>query len=294
VEQKGSLVTPEKLRFDFSHFSKLTKDELIKVEMLANSLVRGNHQQKMTDNIPLEEAQAMGALALFGEKYGERVRVVQFGDSIELCGGTHVNSTASIGLIKILSEGAIAAGVRRIEAVTAEKAEEYINEKITVVDEISSLMKNPANLRESIEKLIAENNSLKKDLEKYQTKIATDTLRNLEKNSITINNIRFISGQIETDSAEILRTIAFMARKLPEESIMVIGSEIGGKANLVVMVNDRLVKEKNINAVTIIKEIAGEINGSGGGQPFLATAGGKNPDGIRGALIKAEELVRKM
>ncbi|MBN2864061.1 MAG: alanine--tRNA ligase, partial [Bacteroidales bacterium] len=294
VEQKGSLVTPEKLRFDFSHFSKLTKDELIKVEMMANSLVRGNHQQKMTDNVPLEEAQAMGALALFGEKYGETVRVVQFGDSIELCGGTHVNSTASIGLIKILSEGAIAAGVRRIEAVTAEKAEEYINEKITVVDEISSLLKNPANLRESIEKLIAENNSLKKDLEKFQAKIAMDTLRNLEKNSITINNIRFISGQIETDSAETLRTIAFMARKLPEDCIMVIGSEIGGKANLVVMVNDRLVKEKNINAVTIIKEIAGEINGSGGGQPFLATAGGKNPYGIGGALKKAEELVRKM
>ncbi len=294
VEQKGSLVTPGRLRFDFSHFSKLTKDELMNVEMIANRLIRENHKQKVTDNIPLKQAQSMGAMALFGEKYGETVRVVEFGDSVELCGGTHVTSTASIGLIKIVSEGAIAAGIRRIEAVTAGKAEEFINERLAFVDEIASLLKNPPDLKESIGKLIAENNSLNKKLEKYHYQKAMAALRDLEKDAVTTNDIRFISGQVETDTPDTLRTIAFEMRKLSENTILVIASATEGKANLVVMVSDNLVKEKKINAVSLIKEIAGEINGGGGGQPFLATAGGKNPDGIKRALKKAEDIVRRM
>ncbi len=294
VEQKGSLVTPDRLRFDFSHFAKPGKEELLRVEQIANRLVRENNHQKVTENISLKKAQAMGAMALFGEKYGETVRVVKFGDSIELCGGTHVESTASIGLIKIISEGAIAAGIRRIEAVTAGKAYEYINEKLALVEDVAALLKSTGNIKESVEKLISENNSLKKSLEKYQAKSAIATLKTLEEKAVSIKDIRFLSGLIEADSPETLKTIAFEVRKKSENSVMVIGSSIGGKANLVVMVSDKLAKEKNISAVNIIKEIAGEINGGGGGQIFLATAGGKKPEGITSAIKKAEEYLRNI
>lgn len=292
VEQKGSLVTPDRLRFDFSHFGKPTKDELFKVEMIANRLVRENHHSKVIDGISMKEAQEMGAIALFGEKYGEKVRVVQFGDSVELCGGTHVDSTANIGIIKIVSEGAIAAGVRRIEAVTAEKAEEYINEKLSVAEDIAALFNNPKDLKASIEKLISENSNLRKTIEKLEIRDAMNALKELEEKAVMINDIRFISGRIATDNPDLLKTIAFEIRKKSEDSIMVLGSESAGKAILVVMISDKLVKEKNLDAVRLIKEISGEINGGGGGQPFLATAGGKNPAGIGNALKKAEKYVK--
>jgi alanyl-tRNA synthetase len=294
VEQKGSLVTPDRLRFDFSHFAKPSREELVKVEETANRLVRENNHREVKDDISLKKAQDMGAMALFGEKYGERVRVVQFGDSIELCGGIHVESTASIGIIKIISEGAIAAGIRRIEAVTASKAYEYINEKLAVVEDIAAMLKSTGNIKESVEKLLAENNSLKKTLEKYKTKSAMAALKDIEGRATTIQGIRFLSGLIETESVETLKTIAFEVRKKYENSVMVIGSSIGGKANLVVMVSDKLTKDNKINAVNIIKEIAGEISGGGGGQPFMATAGGKQPEGLEKALKKAEEYLRKM
>ncbi len=294
VEQKGSLVTPDKLRFDFSHFSKLSYEELLKVEEIANRLVRENYSRKVTENLSIKDAVSMGAMALFGEKYGDTVRVIEFGESVEVCGGTHVDSTANIGLIKIISEGAIAAGVRRIEAVTGARADEYINGKLTSLDEIAALLKSPGNIRENVEKLITENISLRKTLEKYKTLTARSSLKILEDKAIEIKGIRFISGQIDTDSADTLKSIMFEVRKNSDNSIVVIGSAIGGKANLVVMVSDKLVKEKNISAVNIIKEISAEISGGGGGQPFLATAGGKNPEGIMKAVKKAEEYIRKM
>jgi alanyl-tRNA synthetase len=235
----------------------------------------------------MEEARSMGAMALFGEKYGDKVRVVEFGKSVELCGGTHVAATGSIGIVKIVSEGAIAAGIRRIEAVTASKAEEYINEKLKTVDEIGTLLKSTGSITESIEKLLAENNSLKKRVEKFQTQSATDQLQDLIDKAATINSIRFVSGQIVTDSPEVLKNIAYQLTKSSENTVMVIGSEIGGKASILVTVSDDLVKGKEISAVAIIKEISGEINGGGGGQHFLATAGGKNPDGIKRALEMA-------
>jgi len=293
VEQKGSLVTPDRLRFDFSHFNKLSREDIKQVEEIANRLVRENKARKVTDNISLKKAKDMGAMALFGEKYGDTVRVVEFGDSVELCGGTHVESTASIGIIKIISEGAIAAGIRRIEAVTAGKAFEYINEKLAAVDDIAALLKSHGNLRESVEKLITENNSLKKTIEKYQAQSARAALKILEEKAVNINGIKFLSGQIETDSPDMLKTIAFEVRKKGDNNLLAIASSTGGKANLVVMVSDNLVKEKNISAVDIIKDIAGEINGGGGGQPFLATAGGKKPEGINSAIKKAEEYIRK-
>jgi alanyl-tRNA synthetase len=294
VEQKGSLVTPDRLRFDFSHFAKMTRDEIMKVEEIANRMVRENHTGKIMENLSMKKAKAMGAMALFGEKYGENVRVVRFGNSVELCGGTHVQSTGSIGIIKIISEGGIASGIRRIEAVTASKADEYINEKLFAAEEIAALLKSTGSIKESVEKLIAENNSLRKTIERYQAQSAGDALKVLEENAVIIKDIRFISGEIETDSADTLKAIAFEMRKGPDNIVAVIGSAIGGKANIVVMVSDYLVKEKNINAVNIIKEISGEINGGGGGQPFLASAGGKKPEGIKNAIKKAAEYLKKI
>jgi alanyl-tRNA synthetase len=293
VEQKGSLVTADRLRFDFSHFSKMTKEELSMVEGLVNRMVRENHISKITNGVSMDKAQSMGAMALFGEKYGDIVRVVEFGKSIEFCGGTHVEATGSIGIVKIVSEGAIAAGIRRIEAVTASKAEEYINEKLKIVDELTTLLKSTGSVTESVEKLIAENSSLKKGVEKFQAQSATIVLKELADKAIKINDIRFVSGQIESGPADILKNIAYQMRTSSENTVLVIGSESGGKASILVMVSDDLVKEKNINAVAIIKEISGEINGGGGGQPFLATAGGKNPEGIQRALAKAAEFLKK-
>jgi alanyl-tRNA synthetase len=293
VEQKGSLVTPDRLRFDFSHFSKMTKEEISKVEEEVNRMVRDNYTGKITDGVSMEKARSMGAMALFGEKYGDRVRVVEFGKSVELCGGTHVDATGSIGIVKIVSEGAIAAGIRRIEAVTASKAEEYINERLKTVDEITTLLKSTGSITENIEKLLAENNSLKKNLEKFQAQSVSLKLKELAGKAVKINNITFVSGRIETDSSEVLKNIAYQLRNSSENTIMVIGSEIAGKANILVTVTDDLVKLRNISAVAIIKEISGEINGGGGGQPFLATAGGKNPEGISRALAKAAGFLEK-
>ena len=294
VEQKGSLVTPDRLRFDFNHFSKLSKEELSKVEELVNIMVRENHTGKITNGVSMETAKAMGAMALFGEKYGDKVRVVEFGKSVELCGGTHVESTGTIGIVKIVSEGAIAAGIRRIEAVTAAKAETYINERLKTLDDIASLLKSTGNITDSVERLMTEHNSLKKSVEKFQVQSVNILLKELVDKAVLINNIKFVSGQIETDSTDVLKNIAYQIRSSSENTILVIGSESGGKANILIMVSDNLVKERNINAVTIIKGIAEEINGSGGGQPFLATAGGKNPAGIGNAIKKAAEYIQKI
>jgi alanyl-tRNA synthetase len=294
VEQKGSLVTPERLRFDFSHFSKLSKEELQKVELIANRMVRESFNIKVSEGVSMKQAREMGAMALFGEKYGETVRVVEFGESVELCGGTHVKNTGSIGIIKIVSEGAIAAGIRRIEAVTAAKAEEYINQKIASEEEVAALLKSTGNVKESVEKLIAENLLLKKSIEKFQAQSASVITKELEEKAITIKGIRFLSGRIDTDSAEMLKSIAYQIRNSSDNSVLVLGAEIGNKAYVVVMVSDALVKEKNMNAAAIIKEISGEINGGGGGQPFLASAGGKDPSGIMAAIKKAEEYIRKL
>ena len=293
VEQKGSLVTSDRLRFDFSHFSKLSTEELSKVEEKVNKMVRDNNVSKITEGVSMEKARSMGAMALFGEKYGDRVRVVEFGKSIELCGGTHVMATGSIGIVKIVSEGAIAAGIRRIEAITASKADEYINEKLKMVDEIATLLKSSGRITESVEKLIIEYNLLKKSVEKFQIQSVTTRMKELVDEAVNFNNIRFVSGQIETDSVDILKNVAYKIRTSSENTVLVIGSENGGKANILVMVSDDLVNSRNISAVAIIKEISGEINGGGGGQQILATAGGKNPEGIQRALAKAAELLKK-
>jgi alanyl-tRNA synthetase len=235
---------------------------------------------------------SMGAIALFGEKYDSTVRVVQFGNSVELCGGTHTESTGNIGIVKIISESAIAAGIRRIEAVSASIAESYINSKMNTLEEIISLLKSTGNVTESVQKMIVENSSLKKMVEKFQVQSVKNMIKNLSDNASEINNIRFISGQIDPAPSDILKSVVHQLRSNCENTVFVIGSDDDGKANILVMVSDNLLKERNIDAVSIIREIAGEINGGGGGQPFLATAGGKNPAGIPKAIAKAAEMLK--
>ncbi len=212
---------------------------------------------------------------------------------VELCGGTHVKSTGTIGIVKIVSEGAIAAGVRRIEAVTARKAEEYINEKLNELDDIAALLKSTGSVSESVEKLMSENSLLKKTIEKYQAQASLSMIKELEEKAVIINNIRFVSGKLQADSADVLKNIAYQVRNQSDNTVLVIGSENGDKANLLVMVSDNLVKENNLSAVAIIKEIAGEINGGGGGQTIPGNCRRKNPLGILKAISKAADLLRK-
>jgi alanyl-tRNA synthetase len=256
-------------------------------------MVRSNIKQKASEKVALKKALSMGAMALFGEKYGDSVRVVEFGDSIELCGGTHTESTGGIGVIKVVSEGAIAAGVRRIEALTGVKAFEYINERLAAADDIALLLKTPGNIREGVEKLMSENAALRKTVEKLQARSAADALKAIENKVLDLKGVKYFSGEIEVDNPDILKTIAFDIRKKYPHSVVVLGSSSGGKANLAVAVSDSLVSEMKLNAVNIIKEIAGEINGGGGGQPFLATAGGKKPEGIHKAISKATDLITR-
>lgn len=287
VEQKGSLVTHERLRFDFSHFSKPSKEELRKVEEIANRFVRSNYSGVVTDGVTMEKAKAMGAMALFGEKYGETVRVVGFGDSVELCGGTHVESTGRIGIIKIVSEGAIAAGVRRIEAVTASKAEEYINERLETIDEVSALLKSTGSLTESVGKLVAENAALRRSIEKLQSQALASQLEAIVSKAETLNGLKLVSGIVDSDNNDLLKNSAYRIRNNSANTVYILATALQDKASLLVLVTDDLVSERGINAVQITREIAAEIGGGGGGQPFMASAGGRNPAGIDRAISKA-------
>jgi alanyl-tRNA synthetase len=287
VEQKGSLVSPDYLRFDFSHYQKISDKELLKIESLVNAKIRENIPREEKRHMALKEAKDAGAIALFGEKYDDLVRVIKFADSIELCGGTHVESTGQIGLFKIISESAIAAGVRRIEAVSGAKAEEYVNNQSRILQKISSLLKNPQDLGKSVKNLIDENIALQKQADQFRRSRIKDLKSELLGKIKKTDNINIIAGKIDADSADTIRDLAFQIKKKVENLFMVVGANLNGKANLTIMVSDNLVREKNIDASKIIREAAKEINGGGGGQPFFATAGGRNPEGIERAIKKA-------
>ena len=291
VEQKGSLVTDEKLRFDFSHFRKITPEEIGEIEAMVNGLIRKDIKMDAIENIPMEEAIDKGAIALFGEKYGERVRVVSFGDSVELCGGTHVKSTANIGLFKIISEGAIAAGIRRIEAITSTTAFHYLNTKLKILEDISESLGKSSNVAEAVIKLVEENEQLRKRFEKLESEGAGMIKTELLQRGEIINNIRVLTGNIKVSSMDMLKNIAGKVRESGEELVLALGSNIEGKANLLLMISKDLVEKKSLDASVIIRVASREINGGGGGQPFLATAGGKNPDGIDAALQKIKEII---
>jgi alanyl-tRNA synthetase len=290
VQQKGSLVNEELLRFDFSHFSKVTDKEIAEVEAIVNEKIRNNIALEEMRDMPIEKAKALGATALFGEKYGDYVRVIAFdkGFSIELCGGTHVNSTGKIGLFKILSEGSISSGVRRIEAITGVRALDYVNDQLGLIKEIQDLLKGPKDLIKSIENLVQEKNELKKELEGLYLKQALALKENLIAQAENIQGVTLIISMVKLPSADALKKLAFELKNETGSLIAVLAAEINGKPQIAVMIDKDLVKSKNLNAGQIVRELAKAIQGGGGGQPFFATAGGKNADGLQQVVENAK------
>lgn len=289
VEQKGSLVTPEVLRFDFSHFQKMTHDEIRRVERLVNANIRKNIALKEYRSIPMDEARKMGAMALFGEKYGEEVRVICFDKSIELCGGVHIQATGQIGMFKIVSEGSVAAGVRRIEAVTGLKAEEMLDDYQDLIIGLKQLFNNAPDLKGAIEKYIEENAGLKKQLEEFVKEKAVMLKERLLSKAKDINGIKLITHTGEMP-ADIVKDIAFALRgEVSGNMIFAAATIANGKPMLTLMISDSLVAQ-GLDAGRIVKEAARAIQGGGGGQKHFATAGGKNADGLSAALDKMIEL----
>ncbi len=292
VEQKGSLVAPKHLRFDFSHFQKMTEEEILKVEKLVNEKIRDNVVLAEKRGIPMADAVKLGATALFGEKYGDLVRVIQFNDSIELCGGTHVEATGEIGFFKILSESAIAAGIRRIEAVTSVEAEKYIYKNLQLIDDIQDYYKKSKNLKQSIEKTLEENKALKKQVEDFEKEKVKMLKQQLKNNVKEINGINVIAEKVEVSNAAQIKDMAFQLKGEIENLFFVTAANINGKVNLTIIVSDNLVKDKGLNAGQIIREISKEVRGGGGGQPGFASAGGSDASGIEKALEKAVDFVK--
>jgi alanyl-tRNA synthetase len=291
VEQKGSLVNDEYLRFDFSHFAKVTAEEIAEIEHLVNEKIREN----ITLNIQLlgiDDARKSGAMALFGEKYGDVVRVVTFDKnySVELCGGTHTHATGTIGLFKIASESAVAAGVRRIEAITSKAAMEFFNTQMNTLHSINEVLKNPKSTLKGIEDLVAKNTELEKRLAAFEKQQVIAIKNELITKVVAQNSINIIKQKIEIGSNEMLKDLCFQLKAEIENAAIYLGAEINGKATVAVAFSDTLIKEKNMNAGNIIKQISKEINGGGGGQAAFATAGGTNLSGIEKALENAANL----
>ena len=289
VEQKGSLVNEEYLRFDFSHFSKVTNEELEKIEQIMNAKIRANYALNEYRNIPLKQAQDMGAMALFGEKYGDTVRAIQFGSSIELCGGIHVGATGQIGLLKITSESAIAAGIRRIEAITAEKAINFLNQQLETIQSLRDLIKNQDVLK-GVQNLLSENQKLSKQVAKMTQAQAGNIKGELLKAMDIINGVNFIAAQVDLD-AKAIKNLAFDLKKEHDNLLLVLGAVNGDKPTITVVVSESLAESKDLHAGNMVRELAQEIKGGGGGQAFFATAGGKDANGIQNALEKAKEYL---
>jgi alanyl-tRNA synthetase len=293
VNQKGSLVNADYLRFDFSHFSKVTEEEVAQIETIVNQKIRENITLKEERNVPYQEALNSSVTALFGEKYGDFVRVITFDDSFskELCGGTHVRATGQIGFFKIISESAVAAGVRRIEAITGAGVEKYINEQSQLIHHLKELLKNPKDIAKSIETLLEENNRLKKEIEKSIHEKASGLKTELAQKTEQVNGINFIAQKVTLPNAEAIKTLAYQLKDVVSDLFLVLAADIDGKPNLTVMIAENLVKDRGLNAGNIIRELAKEVQGGGGGQPFFATAGGKDVTGIDRALVKARTFL---
>lgn len=283
VEQKGSLVNSDYLRFDFSHFSKVTDEELTQIQELVSAQIKASIPLEEKRNAPMEVAQEMGAMALFGEKYGDTVRIIKFGDSVELCGGTHVQNTGEIGLFIITSESAVAAGVRRIEAITSANAEAYFQKKANLLDEISFSLKNPKDIVKAVNDLLTKNAVLTKEIEQFQ-KDKAKNVKSALKNSISdYKGIQLLNEIVELDGDSI-KDILFQFKGEVDNFVGVIGGKEGDKCTLSIIISDNLTKEKELHAGNIIREVSKHIQGGGGGQPFFATAGGKNPNGLKDAM----------
>jgi alanyl-tRNA synthetase len=293
VAQKGSLVNEEHLRFDFSHFAKVSDEEIKKIEALVN--------EKIRENIPVviksmskDEAVKLGAMALFGEKYGDVVRVVMMNPnfSIELCGGTHVGNTGELGFFKITHESAVAAGVRRIEAVSGAAAEQYLNQQLQLIEDISASLKNPKDLKKAIEMLLAENNEIKKSVESLNNKQLNIIRESLVNKVEQFNGINFIGAEVEISSPDALKKLCFDLKNDLTDYVVVLTANIGGKANVAIMLEDLIAQIRNLDAGKIIKEhISPLIKGGGGGQKTLATAGGQDASNLKQVVEKVKSLL---
>jgi alanyl-tRNA synthetase len=291
VEQKGSAVHSKHLRFDFSHFSKLTDEEIRDVEQFVNARIEGKLSLQEQRHIPFKQAIDEGAMALFGEKYGDTVRAIRFGKSIELCGGTHVKNTGDIWHFKIVSESAIAAGIRRIEAITNDAVKDFYSENSKIYFEMKALLNNAKEPVKALQQLQDENVSLKKQIESLLKDKAKNIKEELENELTEINGIRFLAKQLDLDASGI-KDVSFELGNQYDNLFLMFGSEHDGKALLSCYISKELVTSKNLNAGQIVRELGKYIDGGGGGQPFFATAGGKNPKGIQQALEKAKDYLK--
>lgn len=289
-EQKGSYVSPDTLRFDFSHFQKVTDDELRQVERLVNDMIRQDFPCGEYRDTPLEEAKEMGAVALFGEKYGDKVRVIKFGPSCEFCGGIHATSTGRIGFFKIISESSVAAGVRRIEALTGKRCEETIYLLEDTVRDLKAMFNNAKDLRGVVEKYIQEHDVMKKQMENFRQQTVARLANSLIEGAQTVNGVKVVKAVLPVEPAS-AKDIVFKVRAaIPEKLLCVLGSTYENKPLLSIMLSDDMVKDYELNAGKIIREAAKLIKGGGGGQPHYAQAGGKDVEGVTAAVYKAIEL----
>ena len=290
VEQKGSYVDPTTLRFDFSHFQKVSDEELRQVEQLVNQMIREDFPLDEHRDTPLEEAKALGAVAIFGEKYGDKVRVVRFGPSCEFCGGIHATSTGRIGFFKIMSESSVAAGIRRIEALTGKACEDAIYAATDTMNDLKALFNNTKDLKASIEKFISEHDELRKELERFQAQAVERTKEMLLSRIKEVNGVSVITAVLPIEPAAAKDLVFKLREAVPQKLVAVIGSTAHNKPLLTVMFSDDMVKEHQLNAGQIIREAAKLIQGGGGGQPHYAQAGGKNIDGMNAAVDKVIAL----
>ncbi|GAA4298896.1 alanine--tRNA ligase [Aestuariibaculum suncheonense] len=290
VEQKGSAVQSKSLRFDFSHFAKLTDEELRDVENFVNARIEGKLPLEEKRNIPKEEAIAEGAMSLFGEKYGDTVRAIRFGQSIELCGGTHVKNTADIWHFKIVSEGAVAAGIRRIEAITHDAAKEFYFDNNQAYLEMKALLNNAQEPVKALQNLQDENNNLKKQIEALLKDKAKNVKGELKSELTEVNGVQFLAKQLDLDASGI-KDVAFELGGEVDNLFLLLAAENDGKALLSCYISKNLVADKGLNAGQVVRDLGKYIQGGGGGQPFFATAGGKNPAGIQEALEKAKDFI---
>lgn len=295
VTQRGSLVNENLTRFDFSHFSKVSDEELLRIENLVNEKIMENIPLEEERNVPIKKALEQGAMALFGEKYGEFVRVITFDKqfSVELCGGTHVRSTSQIGLFKFISESSVAAGVRRVEAITGQKAMDYLNGRLKELNQLHEALGNPKDSLKALHLLQAELSSLKKENEALLAFKAATIKEELKRKIKIINGISYLAEIISLSSSEAVKNLSFALKNEIKNLFMLLCFESEGKAFLSLIISDELVKKYHWDASKLIRELAKEIQGGGGGQPFYATAGGKNPSGFSKAILKADALVKE-
>ncbi|WP_460946114.1 alanine--tRNA ligase [Spirosoma daeguense] len=293
VAQKGSYVGPDALRFDFSHFSKVTDEQLAEVERIVNEKIREDIKLDEKRNVPIEEAKALGATALFGEKYGDFVRVITFdpGYSVELCGGTHVPATGHIGLFKFTGEGSVSTGVRRIEAKTSAGAEALVNEQMAVVTELKELLKAPKDVVKAVQALLEERSTLQKQVEALQNEKVQQIKNQLLDKVEVVNGHSRLVEKVDVPSADALKQLAYDLKAKVDNLAVVLGADINGKPQLAVMLPDSLIQNKNLNAGQVVKELAKNIKGGGGGQPFFATAGGSDSSGLDAALAQGKALL---